>query len=59
MAAQTVVADTHDRHFDIGGWFTDLRAEFPDSSFYLHVVLKCDEKNEDAKTNLFAGAFNL
>lgn len=44
MAAQTMVANTYDRHLDICGWFADLRAELPDSSFNLHVVLKCGEE---------------
>ena len=60
MAAQTMVANTYDRHFDISGWFTDLRAELPDSSFYLHVVLKCgEEKTRGPKRFWLKGSVNL
>ena len=51
MAAQTMVANTYDRHLDFCGWFADLRAELPNSSFYLHVVLKCGEENTRVQNN--------
>ena len=60
MAAQTLVANTYDRHSDNGGWVADLRTELPDSSFYLHVVLKYgEEKTRAPKRILLQGLFNL
>ena len=60
MAAQTMVANTYDRHLDIGGWFTNLCAEFTDSPLYLHVVLKSSkEKTRMSKRIWLQGVFNL
>lgn len=60
MAAQIMVANTYDRHLNISGWFADFRAELPDSSFYLHVVLKSGKEKKRMSNRIWLqGLFNL
>ncbi len=55
-----MVVNTYDRHLDIGGWFINICAEFPNCPLYLHVVLKSSkEKTRMSKRIWLQGVFNL